>query len=136
DSYRSWQSLPLDERQRVSRQFNRFFELSGKERTQTLNEVAPNDRQWVGQMMAGLERLPEDERRRCLISMDQFATMTPTEREQFLRNAAQWETLSPEMRRTIRRVIAQLAPPPPLPPGFAPPIPPDNTAMTNTRQPQ
>jgi hypothetical protein len=57
--------------------------------------------------------------------------MTSDEQNEFLRNAAQWQEMTPQERRLWRDLVQRLPPMPPMPPGFRraspgglPPMPP------------
>jgi hypothetical protein len=60
--------------------------------------------------------------------------MTVEERQQFLKNAERWQTLSPNERQQWRALVAKLATPPlpPMPGGKStPPLP--SAVVTNNR---
>ena len=46
--------------------------------------------------------------------------MAPRERNEFLRNAARWQAMSPEERQTWKRLVQTLPPMPPEVPSFPP----------------
>ncbi len=69
--------------------------------------------------------------------------MKADERDQFLRNAARWEEMTPAQRRLWRQLVRSLPLQPPLPPGFKaaapgglPPLPPGFTAADGSLAPR
>lgn len=121
-----WRQLPESQRARMMRNFSQFFELNDRQRQKTLECVAVPDRARIERAAAALERLPADERMRCLDALNRYAEMSAEERARFLQNAARWQAMSLEERQAWRWVAVHLAPShsflprPPVPP---PPMP-------------
>jgi hypothetical protein len=122
-----WQQLPPLSRERVTRHFNQFFELSDRQKRKTLEKVSDSERTRTQAALAAFEKLPPDERARCVEALNRFAAMPPAERARFIRNAERWQALSPEERRAWRGVASRTA----LPPAPPPPLP--RTIATNTQ---
>ena len=66
--------------------------------------------------------MPNARRELCLKGFQQFASLSPDERAQFLQNAEQWQAMSGADREAWRTLVAQVGMPalPPLPPGLRP----------------
>jgi len=131
-----WQSLTTEQRERLARHFNHFFSLGDPEREKVLGLLSAAERRRTERMLAAFEHLPPEQRTRCIAALNRFITMTPAEREQFWRNAARWESMTPEERRAWRAFTADL---PPIPPGLGPgqppppPLPPAPRPPTNAQ---
>lgn len=115
-----WNALPGEQRDRLHRQFQQFFELSEREQEKIVATLPQNSRTEMQKTLEALEKLPADQRQRCLDALRKFTSMSPVEREQFLRNAERWQAMSPVQRENWRSLVSQLPPEPPLPPGFIP----------------
>lgn len=134
-SVQRWRALPEEQRSRIARNFNDFFELSPRQQRQTLERVDETDRARIGQAVAAFETLPPSERARCLEALDRYAHMSPAERTRFLQNAARWQAMTSEERQTWRAVAARVAPgklPVPRPPMPPPPMPPRSRKLDPT----
>lgn len=110
-----WASLSPEERERRGDQFNRFFELSDQERRRTLQLLSPLERQQMEKTLQTFEKLPREKRDRCLEAFHKFANLSPGEREEFLKNASRWESMTPDERQTWRLLVQRLPEFPPLP---------------------
>jgi hypothetical protein len=113
-----WRALPADQQQDLTTRFGRFFELTEKERQQTLAVLPADLRRNNEQMLAALARLPKEQRERCMSGLEKFLTLSQAEREQFLQNAARWQAMSTDQRKTMRDSVMKFPPMPPMPPGF------------------
>ncbi|HEY3854818.1 MAG TPA: DUF3106 domain-containing protein [Verrucomicrobiae bacterium] len=120
---KQWQALPEDQRTELCAQFRRFFVMSGEEQTNTIRILSEAERRQVGQALQAFKELPTAQRQRCIESFDKFATMNPTERAQFLQNAAKWEAMTAHEKELWSTMVAELPLTPPVPTGF-PPLPP------------
>jgi hypothetical protein len=117
-----WRALPAESRDRMSQQFQQFFELPGKQQQKTLQGFPEDERRQMETTLQAFARLPSEQRRLCVSSFRKFAELSPAERAQFLSSADRWKSLSPAERETWRKLVALL---PPLPPGpNEPPLPP------------
>jgi hypothetical protein len=101
-----------------------FFKMSEREQEKALEHFAVGAR---GEMIATLKAfraLPEKERSQCINSFGQFATMSPEDQAEFLRNVERWRAMPQEERETWRELVQTVPPMPPLPDDLAlPPMP-------------
>jgi hypothetical protein len=130
-----WQSLPEDQREKAFAQFQKFFELSPRQKEKTLNTLSESERRQMESTLRAFERLAPEQRLLCLRSFEKFVSLSPRERSEFLRSADRWSDLDPADREVWRRLVTQM---PPLPPGFGrPPLPPmPNRTGSLSRSPQ
>ncbi|MBI4325866.1 MAG: DUF3106 domain-containing protein [Chloroflexi bacterium] len=126
-----WRALSAERRQKMSRQFQQFFELPPKEKEKTLETLPEAERREMEKTLLAFEKLPPDQRKRCIESFGKLAGMAAGEQAQFLKNAERWQSMSPRERATWRSLVRALPPlptglnRPPLPPGLnQPPLPP------------
>lgn len=121
-----WRTLSEAERRETCARFERFLELTPREREKALNAFSVSERQQMERTLRAFERLPRDQREVCVRSFEKFARLGVEERQLFLRNAERWRLMSPDERQAWRNLVAlmpgQLPPPPlpPLPPGSPP----------------
>jgi hypothetical protein len=118
-----WQALPEDQRTELCAQFRRFFVMTGEEQTKSIGTLSEAERLQIGKELQAFKALPSAQRERCIDSFDKFATMAPTERAQFLQNAAKWEAMTARERELWSTLVADLPLTPPAPPGM-PQMPP------------
>jgi len=120
-----WERLSHQRRQLMVNQFQRFFTLTPKEQEKALGRVPLSEREKaeIQETLDQFAELEPGQRSICLRSYARFASLSSQERIQFLRNAELWQEMSPEDRRSWRRLLADiqvLTPPgignPPLPP--------------------
>ena len=119
--------LPLEQRQQMYDNFQRFFELSDAEKQKTLGEMPPQERMLMAAAMKRFSQLPAPLREQCLKSFSKFSSMSAAEREEFLKNAERWRELTPAERQAWREVVFRVRKGPPLPQLIAPlppPLPP------------
>ena len=121
-----WRVLPEENRRRMADRFHRYFELDEREKEKTLNTLNDAERQQIEATLQTFKNLQPEQRRICIEAFGKFASMSVEERNQFLRNAQRWETMSREDRAVWRNVVQKAPPMPPLPPGLRqmPPLPP------------
>ncbi len=139
-----WNALSEEQRQRITDQFNQFFELTPVEKQQTLGTLSPREQRQMEKTLETFAQLPPSQRRECIRAFTKFAGMSPSDRAEFLKNAERWSQMSPQERRTWRDLVAnvpQWPPMPPLPmpslpmpplPQLAPPLPPHLHPMVAT----
>ncbi len=101
--------------------FSQFFGLSPKEQQKTLEILPPGERDEIERALKVFEELPPEQRRMCIESFVKLKRMSREEVNQFLKNAARWQAMSPRERETWRSLI-KILPPPSL--DAAPPLPP------------
>jgi hypothetical protein len=123
-----WNALPEDERQKITAQFNRFFDLTPDEKQKTLNTLSDAERVQMEKTLQSFDKLPPAQRLQCIRAFTQFAGMSLAERAEFLKNAERWSQLPPKERQAWRDLVAQVPLWPPLPrPSIMPPMPPHLT---------
>lgn len=110
-----WSALPEAERTARTAAFQRFFDLSEPARNRTVSRLPDAERIAMERTLERFRRLPEAERARCVAGLGKLAALPTAEREEFLRNAARWQAMSPEERALWRRLVIATPPPPPLP---------------------
>ena len=107
--------------------FDHWQALSPAEQEALLKTYTVTERRSMEKALNTFAALPEAQRKICDPSFQKFATMSADERDEFLKNAARWEALTPK-ERSLWRELVQTFPSPPLPPGFHPvqypPLPP------------
>ena len=111
-----WNALPLATRQRVTDNFQRFFELTPREKSKILGAMPEEDRRQIEHTLQSFERLSEAERERCLRGFKKFVPLSAEQRQAFLRNAELWQAMTPAERQLWREVVKHARPPLPLPP--------------------
>jgi hypothetical protein len=130
-----WQALSGDERQKITAQFNQFFELTPEEKQKTLNTLSDAERAQMEGTLQSFDKLPPAQRAQCIRAFTKFAGMSPVERAEFLKNAERWAQLPPKERQAWRDLVAQVPlwpslpnalimppkPPVPRPPAQSPP---------------
>ena len=103
-----WNALSEDQRQKVTAQFNQFFELTPMEKT-----------------LETFGKLPPAQRLQCIHAFTEFAGLSAQEKQDFLKNAQRWSQMSPKERQTWRDLVTHVPAWPPLPPALImPPMPP------------
>lgn len=134
-----WTQLPADKRQQMCDRFNQFFALDEDEKKKTLGTLSLVERQQMEKTLQSFESLPPQRRAKCIESFGKFTQMRPEEREQFLKNAERWQSMTPSERLAWREIVQKgpATPPPPLPPGMrlTPPAPPKFIVSTNLASP-
>lgn len=117
----AWNELPAEKRREIQSQFHQFFSMPPAKKERTLEALDDRKRD----ALIVLDRLPKEERDRCLQGFQKFAELTPEERHEFLKAAASWKKMSESQRQAWRNLAGKLPPAFPLPPGFSnPPLPP------------
>jgi hypothetical protein len=116
-----WNALPEDQRQRITAQFNQFFELTPDEKQETLNTLSDAEREQIKKTLQAFDNLSAEQRARCIRSFAKFASMNAVEKQEFLKNAERWSQMSPEERQTWRDLVGSVPLWPPLPPDLMPP---------------
>jgi hypothetical protein len=120
-----WQALSEEERQKITAQFNRFFELTPDEKQKTLNTLSGPERAQMEKTLQSFDKLPPAQRIQCVRAFTKFAGMSPQDRAEFLKNAERWSQLPPKERQAWRDLVAEVPLWPPLPTTrIMPPMPP------------
>jgi len=111
------------EAQKISEQFNQFFELTDAEKQQALGTLSTGEREAMEKTLQSFSRLPVQQRLLCVRNYATFAGMSGPERAEFLKNAEQWSKMSPQERQSWRDLVAHVPQWPPMPPPALPPMP-------------
>ncbi len=123
-----WDSVPEPERLQRSAQFGQFCEEDQSRQQKTLTAFSEAERHTMETALKTFAGLPEAQRKICIQSFEKFAGMDTAQRDEFLKNAARWETLTPKERSLWRALVQRFPILPPPPPGFRPvqypPMPP------------
>jgi hypothetical protein len=107
--------------QKISDQFNQFFELTPTEKKQTLSTLSDAERAQMEKTLKTFEQLPPQQRLLCVRNYTKFAGMSATERAEFLKNAESWSKLPPKERQAWRDLVNRIPEWPPMPPPVVPP---------------
>lgn len=108
------------EQQKIAEQFNRFFELTPKEKQQTLKTLSAAERAAMEKTLKSFEKLPPQQRLQCIRNYAKFAGMSAAERKEFLENAEKWSQMSPKERQSWRDLVTRVPMMPPVPPPAIP----------------
>jgi hypothetical protein len=119
--------LSENQRQKITAQFNQFFELTAVEKQKTLKTLSEAERKQMEKTLDTFGKLPPGQRLLCLRAFTEFAGMNAQEKQDFLKNAQRWSQMSPKERQTWRDLVAHVPEWPPLPP-VMPPLPPQLTS--------
>jgi hypothetical protein len=120
-----WEKLSDEQRQKITTQFNRFFELTPMEKKKTLNTLSDAERQQMEKTLETFGKLPPVQRLKCIRAFTEFAGLSAQEKQDFLKNAQRWAQMSPKDRQTWRDLVTHVPEWPPMPPAFImPPKPP------------
>lgn len=104
--------------------FDHWQALAPAEQEALLKTFTDAERRTMEEALNTFAALPEAQRKIWAQSFQKFLTMDADERDEFLKNAARWDALTPK-ERSLWRELVQRFPSPPLPPGFHPvPYPP------------
>ena len=115
-----WNALSADQRQKITAQFNQFFELTPEEKQTTLNSLSDAERQQMEKTLETFGQLPPGQRQQCLRAFTEFAGMSVQEKQDFLKNAQRWSQMSPKERQTWRDLVTNVPEWPPMPPELPP----------------
>src|SRR5271170_3060149 len=119
-----WNALSEGEREKITNQFNQFFELTPDEKTKTLNTLSDAERAQMEKTLQAFDKLPGAQRFQCIRAFTEFASMSSKDRAEFLKNAERWSQLAPKERQAWRDLVAQVPQWPPLPTSLLMPPPP------------
>lgn len=114
--FRRWSALAPEERESRTRNFQRFFDLTPAERARTLVRIPESERVVMERVLQRFADLPPDQRDRVVQGFEKFTGLDAAEREEFLRNAARWQAMTPAERTAWRRLVLGVPALPPLPP--------------------
>jgi hypothetical protein len=123
-----WDAVPEPERLHRSADFGQFFEENQAQQQKTLDAFTDTERRTMETALKQFAGLPEAQRKNCIHSFEEFASMDAAQRDEFLKNAARWETMTLKERDVWRALVQKYPIMPPPPPGFrpvpTPPLPP------------
>ncbi|MCW5556121.1 MAG: DUF3106 domain-containing protein [Verrucomicrobiae bacterium] len=112
-----------DQRRKLTARFNRFIELTPREREKALGTLSDAERRQMAKTLDAFSALTPRQRDQCLRSFASFAGLSQPEREQFLQNAERWSQMSLAERQAWRELVSRVPRMPPLPPGLMPASP-------------
>jgi hypothetical protein len=121
EGFAQWHNLTMEQKIQHYKRLNRFFELTEDEQQKTIKSLSEPERQQIQKVLAQFDKLSVENRRYCLQSFYRFASLSPVDKDLFLKNAERWQALSPSERQAWRDLVTKL---PPLPPGVEPFAPP------------
>jgi hypothetical protein len=116
---RGWEQMSESQKQKVVRNFDRFFDLTLPERTRTLKSLSEPEQRQLEQTLKTFENLSPEQRSLCITSFDRFARFSAEERAEFLANAERWKAMTPGERHAWKDLVDKLTRRAPIPPGLA-----------------
>jgi len=116
-----WNAMPAEQRQKITDQFNSFFELTPGEKQKTLRTLSAAERQQMEKTLQTFDQLPPGQRQKCIRAFTEFAGMSASEKQDFLKNAQRWSQLSPKERQTWRDLVSHVPVWAPIPANLMPP---------------
>ena len=117
-----WRNFSDDQRQKLLRGFNGFFELTSQEKEKTLKTLSEAERQEMGKTLEAYARLTPAQRAQCLRSFQKFAGMSVPQRQLFLKNAERWKEMSADERQAWRQLVTVAPIMPDMEPAHLPPL--------------
>lgn len=118
-----WNALSEPEQRQVMAGFNQFFDLTPDEKQAALNTLSEAERRQMGNTLQAFDKMPASQRTECVNAFAKFASMSETEKAEFLKNAERWSAMSPAERQAWRDLVVNVPQWPPLPVGWTVPIP-------------
>ena len=128
-----WTTMTETQRRQITTSVDQFFALTPEEKAAALNTLSDAERAQMEETLRAFDQLPPDQRDECIHAFAKFASMSASEKREFLRNAQRWSQMSPADRQAWRDLVVNvpewpplpsstIAPPPalPYPPGFHP----------------
>ncbi len=132
----TWREKPKPERRRMTRQFHQFFDMPVAEQERALRLLSGRERARMEASLEQFKTMSRTQRELVIRSFEKLANMSQNARTAFFRNTERWNGMSEGERKKWRTLVTQM---PPLPPGFGdearPPLPPglvDETAPAQT----
>jgi hypothetical protein len=108
------------EQEKLSAQFNQFFDLTDDEKKSALGTLSDAERAAMEKTLKQFESLPPSQRSRAIRNYAKFAGMPGSERAEFLKSAERWAQMSPKERQTWRDLVAHVNIMPPPGPAVVP----------------
>jgi predicted Fe-S protein YdhL (DUF1289 family) len=118
-----WRAMSDKERRKTLERANHFFDLTPEEKAEVLGTLPEAERRQMEETLQAFERLKPEQRTRCIHAFGKLAAMSAEQRQQFLKNAARWQAMTPTEREAWRDLVKQIPIWPPEPPE-PPPLPP------------
>jgi hypothetical protein len=132
ESIKYLNGLPTEKRREVYRTFESFFELSQHERAKALDSFTEAERKQMERSLRLFDNLAPADRDLCLEGFEKFRALSEQERQEFLRSAERWQTMSANDRALWRSLVNRKAIPlPPMPPGLS-----GSAAKGNSKSPE
>jgi hypothetical protein len=117
-------NLPQQKRDQLYKNFGEFFELSEHEKVRALGNVrslSEGERKQMERTLQAFEKLPPQERDRCIEGFEKFRALSAAEQAHFLKSAERWDAMTAKDRQVWRSLVNRKAfPLPPSPPGLTP----------------
>jgi len=122
-----WTAMTETQRNQIAVNVDQFFELTPDEKQAALGTLSDTERKQMEKTLQAFDKLPPDQREECVRAFAKFASMSTSEKQEFLRNAQRWSQMSPADREAWRDLVENVPEWPPLPQGFItpPPLPAD-----------
>jgi hypothetical protein len=100
-----WRNFSEDQRRKLLRGFNGFFELTPEEKKKALNTLSEAERQQMEKTLTAYANLTSGQRAQCIRSFEKFAGMSLPQRQLFLKSAERWKEMSPDEREAWRQLV-------------------------------
>jgi len=129
-----WVSMTETQRKQITTSVDQFFALTPDEKEAALNTLSDAERGQMEKTLKAFDKLPPRQRDECIQAFAKFASMSSSEKRDFLRNAERWSQMSPADRQAWRDLVVNVPAWPPLPQGFVapPPAPPLPRSLNST----
>ena len=106
EGFDRWNQMTEQERQKALAGFNKIFEVKPEEKEAALDTVpSDEERQKMEKTLDEYGKLTPQQRLKCISSFKKLATMSVSERQQFLKNAQRWSTMTPGEREKWRQLV-------------------------------
>ncbi len=117
--YARWIALTPEQRARKTADFQRFFELSDRERDKVLSALPSTERVLMESTLAQFSKLPPEQRARVVQGFRRYQALNASDRMEFLQNVARWQSMTPAERAAWRDLVQHATQAPPMPPNPA-----------------
>jgi hypothetical protein len=119
-----WNGLSEAEHRQITDGFNQFFDLTPDEKEKAMNTLSETERQQMEKTLQSFDKMPSSQRAECVNAFAKFASMSATDKTEFLKNAERWSAMSPAERQAWRDLVVNVPQWPPLPIGMSSATPP------------
>ena len=110
-----WTAMTETQRRQITSSVDQFFALTPEEKAAALNTLSDAERAQMEKTLQAFDQLPPDQRDECIHAFAKFASMSASQKQEFLRNAQRWSQMSPADRQTWRDLVVNVPEWPPLP---------------------